>query len=199
MLRYGKQSDILLSMRVISGKYKGAALASPHGEVRPTADMAKGSIFSILTSRGLLQGAECLDVFCGSGALGIEALSRGADSCVFVDINTKNAETNLKKLKIDARLVCADYKRALRMLKNTSYDIIFCDPPYKSGFAEPALDLILKYGLLKEDGLIIIEHSSSKNLIISPDVSIIDHRVFGVAALEFIKRGNNEGDNSGNV
>ncbi len=186
-------------MRVISGKYRGATLTSPHGEVRPTADIAKGSIFSILASRGLPSGAECLDVFCGSGALGIEALSRGAQSCVFVDMNTKNADANLKKLKIDARLVCADFRRALRMLKNTSYDIIFCDPPYKSGYAEPALGLMLKYGLLKKDGLIIIEHSSSNDLIIPPEVSIIDRRVFGAAALEFIKRGDNEGDNSGNV
>ena len=153
----------------------------------------------MLASRGLLDGADCLDIFCGSGGLGIEALSRGARSCVFVDSDTNNAQTNLKKLKIDARLVCADFRRALRLIKNMDFDIIFCDPPYKAGYAEPALDLVLKYGLLREDGVIIIEHSSSNDLIIPPKVSIIDRRVFGVAALEFIKRGSNEGDNSGDV
>lgn len=186
-------------MRVISGKYKGATLLSPHGEVRPTADIAKGSIFSILTSRGLLDGARCLDIFCGSGALGIEALSRGARSCVFIDSNTDNVCANVKKLRIDARLVCADFRRALRLIRDERFDIIFCDPPYKSGYAEPALALVLKYGLLDINGLIIIEHSSSNDLIIPSETSIIDRRVFGAAALEFIKRGDDESDSCGDV
>ena len=125
-------------MRVIAGKYKGAKLISPRGEVRPTTDLVKGSLFSMLEAKGLLRGAACLDLFCGSGALGIEALSRGAESCVFADMDTRNAAVNLDKLKIPCRTIRADFRKALRMLRDERFDLVFCDPPYKSGFAEEA-------------------------------------------------------------
>lgn len=181
-------------MRVISGKYRGANIISPHGEVRPTADMVKGSLFSILESKGAVHDAKFLDLFCGSGAIGIEALSRGAASCVFVDADTSNVAANLDKLKIKSRLVRADFRRAIRLLRNERFDVIFCDPPYKSGYAQVALGEVLKYGMLEDDGTIIIEHNSSNDLINTPEGCIIDRRVFGITALEIITRGDNESD-----
>lgn len=186
-------------MRVISGKYKGRNILSPHGEVRPTSDMVKGSLFSILESKNLVDGAECLDLFCGSGALGIEALSRGAESCVFVDSDTSNAVANLDKLKIKSRLIKSDFRRALRLLRNEKFDMIFCDPPYKSGYADIALELVFRYGILKDGGVIIIEHNSSNDLINAPKDCIIDRRVFGITALEIITRGDNAGNFCGDV
>ncbi|MDE7464175.1 MAG: 16S rRNA (guanine(966)-N(2))-methyltransferase RsmD [Clostridiales bacterium] len=186
-------------MRVISGKYKGRNIYSPRGEVRPTTDIVKGSLFSILENRGLVKDADVLDLFCGTGAVGIEALSRGANSCVFVDANTDNAARNLDTMGISARLVRSDFRRALRLLRDSKFDIIFADPPYGAGYADETLRLILKYDIIKPDGVIIIEHSSSNGLINAPKNCIIDRRVFGVAALEIIMRGEDEGGTGGGV
>ncbi|MCH5351690.1 MAG: 16S rRNA (guanine(966)-N(2))-methyltransferase RsmD [Clostridiales bacterium] len=187
-------------MRVIAGKYKGRNIISPsRGEVRPTTDMVKGSLFSILESRTALEGARCLDIFCGSGALGIEALSRGAESCVFLDKDTVNAQKNLDKIGISPRMVRADYVKGLRLLRGEKFDIIFCDPPYKTDFGEDALRLVFKYALLADGGIIIIEHNREKRLINAPNDCIIDRREFGITALEIITRGNSESDNSGIV
>ncbi len=186
-------------MRVISGKYKGRTIHTPHGAVRPTTDLVKGSLFSILTSRGLIDNADVLDIFCGTGALGIEALSRGAKSCVFADADTSNVAFNLEKMNIDARLVRGDYRKALRLLRDTKFDIVFCDPPYASGYADNVLELVFKYDMIKHGGAIIIEHSSSNDLIKYPENCIIDRRDFGATAFEIIMRGNNEGDNCGSI
>lgn len=186
-------------MRVISGRYKGRTIQKPQGEVRPTTDLVKGSLFSILTSRGLLDGANFLDLFCGTGAIGIEALSRGANSCVFVDTNTSNVDKNLKNIGITSRTIRGDFRKALRLLKGNKFDVIFCDPPYANGYADVALELILKYDIITADGVIIVEHSSENNLINIPKNCIIDRRVFGVTTLEIIMRGNNESDNCGSV
>lgn len=186
-------------MRVISGKYKGRTLFAPRGAVRPTTDLVKGSLFSILDNKGLLIGADVLDVFCGTGALGIEALSRGASSCVFVDADTRNAAKNIDAMGISARLVRADFRRALRLLRGQKFDLVFCDPPYDSGFAEVALEQIIRYDMIKQNGAVIIEHSSENDLINVPKNCIIDKRVFGVTALEIIVRGDNESGAGGSV
>lgn len=185
-------------MRVIAGKFKGSKLISPHGEVRPTTDLVKGSLFSVLEAKGLVRDASCLDVFCGSGSLGIEALSRGASSCVFVDENTYNAQANLDKLGISARMIRSDFRRALRMLRGEKFDLIFCDPPYKSGFAELAVKAVVKYGLLSETGVMVVEYGSENNLINVDGTCIIDNRTFGASAFEIL-RGDNESDNSRDV
>lgn len=185
-------------MRVIAGKFKGSKLISPRGEVRPTTDMVKGSLFSVLEAKSLVKGATCLDVFCGSGALGIEALSRGAHSCVFVDENIFNALSNLDKLRINARTIKSDFRRALRMLRGEKFDLIFCDPPYKSGFAELAVKAVVKYGMLAENGVMVVEYGSENELIKVPGTCIIDNRTFGASAFEIL-RGDNECDNSRDV
>lgn len=185
-------------MRVISGQHKGAKLISPRGEVRPTTDMVKGSLFSMLESKGLLRGAVCLDMFCGSGALGIEALSRGAASCVFVDIDCKNVHANLDKLKISAQAVQSDFRRAMRMLKDKKFDLVFCDPPYKTDYAEEVYKLLIKYEMLSADGIAVLEHATDRSLKTIPLSNVIDSRVFGVSAFDFV-RGESEGDFCGNV
>lgn len=185
-------------MRVISGKHKGAKLISPRGEVRPTTDIVKGSLFSVLESKGLIAGARVLDVFCGSGALGIEALSRGADSCVFIDADIKNVTANLDKLKITAQTVGLDFRHALRKLRGSKFDLIFCDPPYKTNFAAETLKLIVKYDMLEAGGAAVLEHDSKTRLEHVDGTCVIDSRTFGVSAFEIIGGGNASGD-CGNV
>ena len=184
-------------MRVISGQFKGAKLISPHGQVRPTTDLVKGSLFSMLQSKGLLDGAVCLDMFCGSGSLGIEALSRGAASCVFVDIDCKNVNANLDKLKISTRTIQSDFRRAMRMLKTEKFDLVFCDPPYKTDFAEEVYKLLVKHDMLTENGVAVLEHATDRPLSV-PEQNIIDSRVFGVSAFDIV-RGKDESDFCGIV
>lgn len=185
-------------MRVISGQHKGAKLISPRGEVRPTTDMVKGSLFSMLDSKGLLRGKKCLDLFCGSGALGIEALSRGAEACVFVDVDCKNVRMNLDKLGIEAQTLQFDFRRAMRILKTEKFDLVFCDPPYKTDYAEEVFKLLVKYGMLTATGVAVLEHAAERSLKTVPITNIIDSRVFGVSAFDIV-RGESESDICGNV
>lgn len=157
-------------MRVISGSARGHKLIAPDGlKTRPTTDRIKESLFNIIAPD--LYGAVFLDLFSGSGGIGIEALSRGAEMAVFVD-NGKKAieavEANLchTKLKDKAAVYKTDVIEAIKVLsgKNMKFDIIFMDPPYSSGFYESVLREITLGGLLKEDGYIIAERSSEIDL-----------------------------------
>ena len=114
-------------MRVVAGIYGGRTLKAPRGQgVRPTADRVREALFSIL---GPLDGARVLDLFAGTGALGIEALSRGAASCVFVDVDTRPVRANLEVLGIDAEVRRGQALSALK--PDDQYDLVLLDPPYR--------------------------------------------------------------------
>jgi 16S rRNA (guanine(966)-N(2))-methyltransferase RsmD len=114
-------------MRVVAGRYGGRTLKAPRGrEVRPTADRVREALFSIL---GPLDGLAALDLFAGTGALGIEALSRGAASCVFVDVDTRPVLANLEALGIDAEVRRGGALGALKA--DDQYDLVLLDPPYR--------------------------------------------------------------------
>lgn len=154
-------------MRVIAGKYKGRKLRAPENyEIRPTSDKVKEALFSILT--GDVYGAEVLDLFSGTGALGIEALSRGAAGCTFVD--SSRAAVSLIRENLEnchaeeeTRLRTGDVCKVLESLEGP-FDIILADPPYNRGFPEKILTLIDENGLLAEDGVLVIEHSRREDL-----------------------------------
>jgi len=114
-------------MRVVAGRYGGRTLKAPRGrEVRPTADRVREALFSIL---GPLDGVRVLDLFAGTGALGIEALSRGAAACVFVDVDTRPVEANLDALGIGAEVRRGTALSALKA--GDQYDLVLLDPPYR--------------------------------------------------------------------
>ena len=151
-------------MRVITGTARGRKLAALEGlEVRPTTDMVKEAMFSTLQFE--VEGAAVLDLFAGSGQLGIEALSRGAASAVFVDMRREAArlvEENLRLtgLAENARVVCGDalaYPGAVR----EKADIVFLDPPYGSGLLKKALQQIETFDILRENGIIICESDAA--------------------------------------
>ena len=146
-------------MRVIAGKYKGRRLTSPEGNnVRPTTDRIKETVFNILQWE--VEGAVCLDLFAGSGALGIECLSRGAKEVVFVDKSPQSVDlvkTNLKGIDGNYRVLSSDFLSALRSF-DTKFDLIFIDPPYQSNLGLIAVEYILDKELLKEGGIIYFEH-----------------------------------------
>ena len=154
-------------MRVISGKARGVTLATPKGEqTRPTADRVKEALFSIIQFD--LPGAKVLDLFGGTGQLGIEALSRGAMHAVFVDARAEACsliKENLKRAKMesDATVVRCDYLQYLNRCKD-KFDIIILDPPYAEVFLENALKLITEIDILQSGGIIVAERPLGKDL-----------------------------------
>ena len=154
-------------MRVITGTARGIQLKTPEGlQTRPTTDRVKEAMFSIIQFE--VPGAKALDLFGGTGQLGIEALSRGAKSAVFVDAGDKACrliQENLKRTKLDGqgRVVRSDYLDFLRRSKET-FDIIFLDPPYAEVFLENALNLITEIDILETNGIIVAERPLGKEL-----------------------------------
>ena len=154
-------------MRVITGKARGVQLKTPEGMLtRPTADRVKEALFSIINFD--LPGAAVLDLFGGTGQLGIEALSRGANSAVFVDQREdacKIIRENLRRTRMETqgRVVRSDYLDYLRRSKE-KFDIILLDPPYAEVFLENALKCITEIDILKTGGIIVAERPVEKEL-----------------------------------
>ena len=145
-------------MRVISGQFKGRKLKTLEGiNTRPTADRVKESLFNILATK--VYDAKVLDLFAGSGSLGLEALSRGAISCVFVDyskeaINIVKENVKLCRQENNSKFINKDYTEAINSL-NDEFDIIFVDPPYSKGIE--LLVLEKARNILSKNGIIIVE------------------------------------------
>lgn len=145
-------------MRIIGGKYRGRILKEFDGkEVRPTSDRAREALFNIFASH--VPGCEFLDLFAGSGAVGIEAISRGASEVTFTDLKKQSValiKSNLSLIKENAVVLLTD---GIEFLKTTEkkYDFIFIDPPYDSSLGETALKVISRKSLLKEGGYAVFE------------------------------------------
>ena len=158
-------------MRVITGKARGIQLKTPNGLLtRPTADRVKEALFSII--RFDVPGARVLDLFGGTGQLGIEALSQGAEHAVFTDARQeacKLIEENLRRTKLtaEARVVRCDYLEYLNRCRET-FDIIFLDPPYAEVFLETALKRITEIDILRSGGIIVAERPLGKELSFAP-------------------------------
>jgi 16S rRNA (guanine966-N2)-methyltransferase len=176
-------------MRIIAGKAGRIAIKVPSAVARPTTDFVRQAIFSILGET--IDDARVLDLFCGSGALGLEALSRGAASCVFVDEHRQAisvTEENLKKARLeDGRTVKAEVFAFLSRDPAT-YDLILADPPYWKGYGD--IDLAAKLlalpnlpERLASSGHLIIEISSSQPTPASSHFRLLDRREYGSSAI----------------
>lgn len=159
-------------MRVITGKARGVVLKTPEGmQTRPTADRVKEALFSIIQFD--IPGCKVLDLFGGTGQLGIEALSRGASSAVFVDASDaacKLIRENLRRTKLEAegRVVRSDYMDFLKNCRE-KFDIILLDPPYAEVFLENSLNFITEIDILQTNGIIVTERALDKELLFAPD------------------------------
>ena len=155
-------------MRVVAGKARGTVLKTPKGmQTRPTSDRVKEAMFSIIQFD--IPGAKVLDLFGGTGQLGIEALSRGAKSVVFVDQSDnacKLIKENLVKAKLDydGKIIKNDYENYLQTTRE-SFDIILLDPPYAEIFLEKCLKLITEIDILHSGGIIVCERPLGKDLL----------------------------------
>lgn len=177
-------------MRIISGKYRGLKLNEFDTEgIRPTADRVKESLFNILYGR--VAGARVLDLFCGSGNLGIECLSRGAEEVRFNDRSAdslKLLKSNLAKIKDgNFKISNLDFAACLNMLAGKEeFDLIFLDPPYKTEAGREALKIIAERGLLKEDGVAVFERDVSFTGEIA-GLEKFDERKYGKTFITFFK------------
>jgi 16S rRNA (guanine966-N2)-methyltransferase len=179
-------------VRVIGGRLRGRKLQTFKGsEVRPTADRVREALFNILGRE--LAGAYVLDLFSGTGALGIEALSRGAQKAVFVDNSARSLAVLRKNLEHCAlqhcsRLIQWDIARNLACLKAypDTFDMVFLDPPYNRGLVSMALQHLEASGCLAPEALLIAEHEAGMDLqISSTQFACIDHRRYGRTGLTF--------------
>lgn len=154
-------------MRVISGKARGITLKTPQGQkTRPTADRVKEAMFSIIQFD--IPGAKVLDLFGGTGQLGIEALSRGASQAVFVDFQDdacKLIRENLRRVGMSdqAQVVRGDYLAYLRTCRET-FDLVLLDPPYAEVFMENALNMLAEIDILQSGGIIVCERPIGKDI-----------------------------------
>lgn len=180
-------------MRIIGGQLRGKRLSPVRtAAVRPTSDRLREAIFNILS--GSIDGAVVLDLFAGTGALGIEALSRGARSAVFVDRNRDAVALitrNIQQCRLEDRstVFCWDIARNLDCLRGAgqTYDLVFLDPPYNHGLILPALQFLLRYNLLKADANLVVEHSSSEDFsAIAEAIAIADTRKYGKSLVSFL-------------
>ena len=173
-------------MRVVSGKYKGKILKSPKSDhIRPTGDKVKQSLFTKL--QFFVPNAVVLDLFAGSGSLGIEALSRGAKKVYFIDKDKRSimlTKENLKGIDANAIVMNCDYQIALEKITE-KLDLILVDPPYASGVYEHVLNTIWQKGLLSDDGIIVCEHPNE--LTFESNFQIFDQKRYGTVTLSYLK------------
>lgn len=181
-------------MRITGGEFGGLRLASPLSDkTRPTEDRVRQALFNVLGTRILRK--RVLDFFAGTGALGIEALSRGASYAVFMENDPRAQKTlraNLQQIPVlpgSYRVLNGDALRSAIGLTNEDekFHLIFLDPPYQSGLYEPALSVIDSGKLLQEDGWVVVEHSSRLSPVIPEEVWRIEKvKVYGETTLEFL-------------
>lgn len=174
----------MIKMRIISGKYKGRMLAGfTIDGTRPTQDRVKESIFSMLQEK--VKDAVVLDLFAGSGNLGIEALSNGAKETYFIDKNRVAYNTikkNMDTLKIkNASIYQMDYQKALDFFEqnNIQFDLVFLDPPYKMIILEKILETLEEKGLLKENAWIVLEYETDQTKERYTSLELIKQKKYG--------------------
>lgn len=157
-------------MRIITGKAKGCKLKTPKGmSTRPTADRIKESLFNILNAD--IAGTHVLDIFAGTGNLGLEALSRGAIDAVFIDqsvdsVNIIKQNAEHTKLTDATEIIKCDVFTAMKKLQRLGkkFDVVFCDPPYNKNLCQKALLLFDEMDLLTSEALVIMEHAAEDSL-----------------------------------
>lgn len=177
-------------LRVIAGKFKRTQLVTLDSlDTRPTKDMVREALFSSID----VLDKNFLDLFSGSGAIGIEALSRGAAKVIFNDYSKdayKIINTNLNKINDNSLVLNLNYDLALKKINDESFDYIYIDPPYAFKYYKEVFDLISEYNLLNEKGTIIVEVRKDVDLDNKyNDLSLYKERRYGIAKLLYYKKG----------
>jgi 16S rRNA (guanine966-N2)-methyltransferase len=193
---------MLFCMRIVSGSAGGLHLKVPKGyTVRPTADRVREAIFNILVSRFPLADISILDLFAGTGALGIEALSRGARSAVFVDASPTAQQViqenlNATGFRRRGRIIRAYTPKGIKVAEGQGlrFGGVFLDPPYGEGWVDKTLRLLARSPILEPDAWIVVEHGQREEGAESyPPLALTDRRRYGTTGVSFYQRQGEEG------
>jgi 16S rRNA (guanine(966)-N(2))-methyltransferase RsmD len=184
-----------MPLKIVAGTHKGRKLSIPKTQkIRPATARVRESIFQIL---GNLEGMEVLDLFAGTGSVGLEALSRGANHVVFVDPGVPAVKLLLKNLTqtefLDRAHVLkkrADAAIEFLFKKNRKFDLIFLDPPYDKGFIDATLKQLNRFSLLSPEGEIVCEHSPREIPTFLSGLSLVDQRKYGQTFVSFLRKKN---------
>lgn len=181
-------------MRIISGKARGTKLYTLEGtNTRPTLDRVKESIFNIIQKE--IEGAKVLDLFAGSGAIGLEFLSRGAVEAVLCDKSKEAIEIinkNIKKTHMNeyVKVFNLDFEICLEKVKDQKFNIIYLDPPYATDYILKSLKKIIEFRIITKESIIIIETDDEQKVlkeIENMEIKIVDKRKYGRATIIFLK------------
>lgn len=181
-------------MRVISGRYGGRRLQTPKGgDIRPTSDKIRGSIFNSLNGMGVLDGGIVLDAFCGTGAMGIEALSRGAGHCTFVDLNKKSlglAKDNVAMVgaEDDSDFVLQDSTKL--DLQGQQFSLVFLDPPYGKNLIPRCLENLVAQDLLRENATVCCEFDKREDITFPDGFTVLSEKIYGDTKIVFLRLNN---------
>ncbi len=182
-------------MRIVGGEFRGRPLATPRDHaIRPTTDRTREAVFNVLAHRhaGQLEGGRVLDLFAGTGALGLEALSRGASYCVFIEESAEGRgliRSNVEAFGLTGRTKI--FRRDATQLGEAgtiaAFDLVFADPPYGKGLGERALRSARTGGWLRPGALCVVEEAASAPFEVGPGFSIIDERGYGETVIRFVE------------
>ena len=178
--------------RIIAGRYRGRRLKTSAGQsVRPTTDRMRERVFSMLAHGRYpdMHGARVADLFAGTGALGLEALSRGADHVSFVEKSPTSIaclKANIEALKTTDETHILQISAQSLPAVEAPYDFIFMDPPYHKGLVHPTLESLVDAGWITEDGVIVCELASDDDLVLPPMLELIDERIQGAQRVVFL-------------
>lgn len=175
-------------MRIISGICKGRKIKTPKGmDTRPTQDRVRETMFNVLQNYGIYN-RDVLDLFAGTGALGIEALSRGAKSLVAVDMRTaKLIKENLELCKLDekAKVLKGKIKQYKEYLSSKQFDLVFSDPPYLKGGIQETIELLEKCDMLRENAIIVLEYDKKDEFVIPSSWGLLKEQQFGYTKVSY--------------
>jgi 16S rRNA (guanine966-N2)-methyltransferase len=174
-------------MRIAGGACNKRSIRVPKKGIRPTKGIVREAIFNIIGAK--IHGAQVLDIFAGSGALGIEAISRGAQQCVFVERNPATLQANVTNLSLrkQVTIFAHDFRRALRLLKKREFDVIFADPPYNKGLTEKTIELVERHVLLANGGILVIEHSPREKISVPETLSVFKQKKYGDTEITLLR------------
>jgi 16S rRNA (guanine966-N2)-methyltransferase len=186
-------------MRIVGGKLRGRAIKTPEGRAtRPTSDRARESIFNVLAHAGWapsLEGRRVIDAFAGSGALGLEAMSRGAAFCLFVE--TDSAARGCIRDNIETFQLFGSTRIHRRSATDLGakpaglgvpFDLVFMDPPYAYDLVPPALDQLIRGAWITQEALVVAETGADEAAPVTPGWTLLDERTYGAARVSFLKQ-----------
>lgn len=180
-------------MRVTGGQYKNRKLVVPQGkDVRPTSDRMRQTLINLLNHAQWAQefdfnGSHVLDLYCGSGALGIEALSNGAAHTHFVDLDTQSIKQNTHFLPENTYTIHKGNAASIRLSTAHAFDLVFMDPPYRKGLITPTLDTVVNHLPLSDQALIVIECEKELVFDVPQQVECINQRNQGQSTLHILR------------